>query len=297
MSTAIQLFSQPSEDLLMQCEAKGVVVSSLDRRLLKSEGYRSIGDTEPKVLVADCHALIKAVMRDLGIAHPPDAYDGTRFMDILREYFPTMSILDVKQAFELFVLGELEDYLPRDGKGKTIDHYQQFSARFYIALLRGYRQRQLVAKKNVSGKLGVLLLQEQSAEQDPYDARCSFLDVLKKLTMEVAEGKDPLMVLTNPAEWALRRVKMLPLVIDITPDDIAIARQRAIKNKDSAVVSSISKLLNEGVVPEDIHASAHNVACKRLVRRSARELGADEVGRRFDWLIQAYRKKQQNAKA
>lgn len=104
-----------------------------------------IQDTElvNKVAVAS-----KYICRDLGIKdwNNPEImkYDATRFLSTLKNYYKELSMQEVKIAFELAAVGELDEWLPKDKNGNPDkNHYQSFSLIFYTKILNAYK-----AKKN-----------------------------------------------------------------------------------------------------------------------------------------------------
>ena len=54
-----------------------------------------------------------------------------------------MTLSDIKLAFELATTGELDDYLPKDSKGKPDkSHYQNFNADYFAKILNAYKRKQ-----------------------------------------------------------------------------------------------------------------------------------------------------------
>lgn len=297
MTLAIALFKQPATDLLMQVDANGLHVRATDRRLINAEGCTTIAHTSDAELVRAVNAIVKGASRDMGIHQEPDTWDKTRFVDVLREYFQGMSTVDVKNAFELYVLGDLDAYLPKDKSGKPIGHFQKWSMQFYVAVLRAYRMRQLEAKRDVSGKLELLLNEHREAERDPYDDRCLFLETLKGLIVQVANGEHPLMALTASADYTLKRLKLLPEAVSPTDDDVLVAREKLSHNKGSAVLASFKTAMKAGIIPSDLESASKAIAVRRLVRGEAMRIGPEQVATRFDWYIGRVRKWQAKAKA
>jgi hypothetical protein len=293
MST--QLARATELDLVMQADAMGLLLNSTDRKLLKASGWKPIRETSGEELLRDCRSLVANAMRDLGITKAPDAYDGARFMDIVREHFGEMTIVDLKNAFELFITGDLDEYVPRDSKGRVIDHYQQFSARWYIGIIRAYRMRQQAARRTVVGKLELAKRYEADRSRNPIADRVQMVEVLKALVVKIACGAQPVYVITAQAELVLKRLKILPSFVGVTTADVIEARKRLGRNKDSAVVSGIRMVMERGTVPEDVQAVAQNIALRRVLHDEAMRLGSDEVARRFDWLLNEYRKRDAQA--
>lgn len=66
-------------------------------------------------------------------------YTKARIFDIVRKYFSDMTLGEIKLAFELASIGELDTYLP---EGNT-KHYGQFGAEYFAKILRAYKAKQV----------------------------------------------------------------------------------------------------------------------------------------------------------
>ncbi len=81
---------------------------------------------------------IEFIARDLGIKNfngDDAAYESTRFFQILQNYYDDLSFEEVRIAFELSMVGNLDRWLP-DGHG----HYQSFSFEYVTKVLNAYRE-------------------------------------------------------------------------------------------------------------------------------------------------------------
>ena len=85
---------------------------------------------------------VRFIVQDLGIRKELTKDSTMRFFDYLRKYYSEFTFDDVKTAFELLLVGELDAYLPkgRDGEADK-NHYQEFSAEFYTRVLNAYRSK------------------------------------------------------------------------------------------------------------------------------------------------------------
>jgi hypothetical protein len=267
--------------LLQACEESGIHVTSIERKMLKGAAYNKIADTPTNVLVQDARAIIANVMRDLGITRQPDAYDGARFVDILKEYFAYMTIVDVKQAFEMFVMGELDDVLPRGKDGNGFQHYQQFSVSFYTKVLQAYRSKQLQSMRSVEGRVNLALVKETERKRDKSQDRREVLRILEGVAMSYARGDEPLFVMTALAETAFKHAGLLPKDIIPSEADIIAARQSLSRNKDQSVNSGFKNAMASGQMNDDLYAAGASIAAKRLLRTSCEALGECGVKERF----------------
>lgn len=100
-----------------------------------------IADMETKELCTKSGTLAKFVSRDAGIKQI-DEYDVTRFVDILQRYYSSLTLAEVKLAFEFAMAGELDSYLPRDRDGNPDkNHYQAFSVEYVTKILNAFRKK------------------------------------------------------------------------------------------------------------------------------------------------------------
>lgn len=291
MSTAITLYKETIDTLLLQADALGAHIPASDRRIIKAQGYKSIAKYNDNELTTICGKVVMGVMRNIGIHRQPDEFDGAQFMLTLKLHFADLTIEDVRNAFELFNLHELDPWLEKDAKGRPIDHFQQFSQRFYIAVLKAYQRKQHDTKHAVAGKVAFLLHAKQEEERDPHADRAAFILVVKDIALAVGRGEERPYIMTAEMEYILFRAKLLPETFDITGDDRSRARITMTHNKDSAVGASINNILKDAGVHPELEGKARNYAVRRLFKANAIALGQEEVARRFDWLAERQRAK------
>jgi len=115
----------------------GIAVASTNTPLRLTDGT----EVTDKVL-----KLAQGICKDVGITTWEDTgrmqYDWTRFLQIVNKYYSDFSIVDIKTAFELAAVGELDEYLPRDRNGEPdAKHYQNFSMEYYTKILTAYRKK------------------------------------------------------------------------------------------------------------------------------------------------------------
>lgn len=116
-------------------------LSPVERGIWDASTKRAISEYPLEELSGHVGKLAKAIAMDAGIK-TIDPYSVTRFMDILRKYYYTMSLSEVKIAFELGMTGQLDEYLPRDKYGMAdCHHYQSFSVEYVTKILNAYKKR------------------------------------------------------------------------------------------------------------------------------------------------------------
>lgn len=96
------------------------------------------------VLVAELSKALRSVFRDVGYRADDreDEICALRLALVLRRYYGQLTIQEFRLAFEMSVVGELDEFLPRraDG-GADRGHYQQFSVEYVCKILNAYRAK------------------------------------------------------------------------------------------------------------------------------------------------------------
>lgn len=116
-------------------------LNKIDKSVFLAGTKKQIQEYSDEELTRTLAQLFKFVAMDIGYNITEKdvwAYNMTRIMGLLKTYYPRMSLSDVKLAFELMVVGELDPYM-KEGDKK---HYQQFNADFVTRVINAYRQKQ-----------------------------------------------------------------------------------------------------------------------------------------------------------
>lgn len=128
-------------------------LNSTDLQIAESSSKPKIVTLSQDVLVKKLAIMTKFICRDLGIKTWNDEsflkYDASRFLDILVKHYKTLSLEDVKTAFELLSLGELDEFLPQQNGKPNKEHYQGFNVDFFTRVLNAYQMK----KGQVWGKV------------------------------------------------------------------------------------------------------------------------------------------------
>lgn len=146
-------------------------LSPIEKDIFRASTDTLISDIGYEEFVARLKALIRCIVIDVGITAQQKMEDWqymhTRALDILKKYYSDLTLADVKKAFELVVIGELDYFLPKDKYGHPDkNHYQQFNLEYISKTLNAYRRKQ----DTVIGK-AYKELQKQCPRQAPRQMR------------------------------------------------------------------------------------------------------------------------------
>ena len=136
---------------------------------------RSLTD---EVLIPKVATVTKFICRDIGVKDWNNAevmkYDATRFFTTLKTYYKDLSLKEVKIAFELAAVGELDEWLPKDKNGlPDKNHYQAFSMEFYCKILNAYRSKK--SKVWSKAKNALPTPEKVATEKEKAEYRLAFL--------------------------------------------------------------------------------------------------------------------------
>lgn len=117
-------------------------LSTVEKMAFVSSAKRSIRGYEEGELIEKVAKLSDMLAKDLGIRSEIGQYEKTRFFNILRQYYSELTLGEVKIAFDMSLLGELDSYLPKNGHGEPDKgHYQSFSIDYITKILNAYKKR------------------------------------------------------------------------------------------------------------------------------------------------------------
>lgn len=169
-TTAVEVRRQ-----LAQVPEVMAALTTVEQFIFTASTRTTIAEMPTDKLVERARTLFRQVAMDVGYNIPSNTADWqyiqTRLLDILRRYYGTLTLADIKLAFELASTGELDAHLPRDGQGNPDKkHYQQFNAEYFAKILNAYKRK----REEVSAKAQKALPPAPARPIDPERARAEF---------------------------------------------------------------------------------------------------------------------------
>lgn len=128
------------------------VLSVAEKKIFEASTKTLICEMDDITLVDYSKRLFRYVATEIGYTIPDAtewAFIQTRLLDVLKTYHSQMSLTDIRLAFELMSVGELDNYFPRDSNGNPDKkHYNRFTAEYLTRVINAYKARQseIIAK-------------------------------------------------------------------------------------------------------------------------------------------------------
>lgn len=117
--------------------------SPVERRVFMASTAKTFEEYRDTDLAQDLERTLKYIFVDIGVREMDKSGMGylvVRLCEILKVHYPGLTMKDFRMAFEMSVMGALDDYL-RKGRDGQADrgHYQQFNAEYVCKILNAYK--------------------------------------------------------------------------------------------------------------------------------------------------------------
>ena len=242
---------------------------------------REIADDE---LVKKTAQMFKFIAMDIGVIIPQDQtewqYTCTRLMNLLQKYYSGLTLADVKLAFELATVGELDEFLPKDRNGRADkNHYQQFNIEFLAKILNAYRQKQ-----NRIVNKAFAALPAPTIQVSPEEIKRSFNSIMQKLVMTFLHfkycGRMP--QISSVYEMLffdhLELVGLAePLVITHEDRKLALTRLQSPAMKGKLNEFELYHIGKQGTKHEKVETKAYWIARKRAFLETFKRMVEEEI--------------------
>lgn len=122
-------------------------LNDVDKFVFTASTKTLISEMDDYTLSSKTNQMFRFIAMDVGFKIPKETeewqYMCTRLYDVLKKYYSQLTLADIKLAFELASMGELDEYLPRSGNGDPDkNHYQQFNPDYFGKILNAYKAKQ-----------------------------------------------------------------------------------------------------------------------------------------------------------
>lgn len=249
----------------------------LERAIFIASTDRTIDEYPAQALTQELSKAMGWIAKDIGyrITDTSDwNYTIVRVAEILKRYYPNITIKDFRMAFELSVTGGLTDYLT---KGDN-NHYQQFNAEYVCKILNAYKVRryEVLTKANDA-------IPQQEQERDPDRDRYYRNKIKHKIIYAVLSYKYRGHLPRMTAIGEMLVYDGLANVGLAEPVNITAREQRVIYERAMYELSQqqrvyeMKQLKDDGYTAEQLQASAYQLARRKALRATIEEIVRNEI--------------------
>lgn len=128
------------------------VLSVAEKKIFEASTKTLICEMDDVTLIDYSRKLFRYIATEIGYTIPDAvewAFIQSRLFDVLKTYHSQMSLTDIRLAFELTSVGELDNYFPRDSNGNPDKkHYNRLTTEYLTRVINAYkaRQNEVIAK-------------------------------------------------------------------------------------------------------------------------------------------------------
>lgn len=268
-----EMLKMPEVMSKLNCTEKSIFIATTEK---------TIGQYSEKEFIALAAKAFYWIAIDIGVRDTSSADWNAklvRICNLLRQYYPKMTLSDINIAFELMVTGGLNDYLPRNKQGQPDkEHYQMFNADYVFRVLNAYKVKRnevLVKAKNAVPKPEI----ECNLETKEFYIRQSKLDAIWTFAFYKYHNRMPKITLI--AEKILYEV--LSNVGLVAPIEVAQKEQEFILKKtlNSFLAKQMTgdyKILKEkGLSAEEIQFEAFVLCRRKAIREAFNDIIRDDI--------------------
>lgn len=259
-------------------------LTGVDKFVFVASTKTLISDIDDETMVNKTSQMFKFIAMDVGFRIPTDLtewqYICTRLVDLLKRYYSDLTLADIKLAFEMATMGELNQWLPKDSQGNPDkNHYQQFNADFFAKILNAYKHK----RNNVIGK-AFEALPKPSDEMTPEQIKYYSNQTKAKLILAYWEYKYTGSVSNmNPIREMLYYNRLVDVgladSIVITDEDKQIALQQTLSRIAKGMVNQYEAghIRRQGVEHETVKVAAIGVSKRRTLYNAFDEMIREEI--------------------
>ena len=252
-------------------------LNPIDRDIWVASTKKPISEYSPEELTNHIGKLSAMIAKDAGIKQI-DAYSVTRFVDILQKYYYTLSLSEIKTAFELGMTGRLDEYLPKDKNGHPDrHHYQSFSIDYVTKILNAYKRKFSDVETKVYTSLPapekIVTDREKQFYMNQFRESLRKTYIIYKYKGIIEERMNNLLVYD-----ALERMGYAE-PIEVTPVDMKCAVSRLINKQHKGVLNDFigSCIRSMGVKHGSIPDEAYIIARQRAIRETFDYMVRNEI--------------------
>lgn len=239
-------------------------------RILSAASKMPIRDMDDMELIPRAKKLFRFLAMDVGYAIPNETdwvYIQTRLVDILKRYYGGLTLEDIRLAFELAMVGKLDQWLPKNAHGAPDkSHYNRFNAEYFGKILNAYIQGRNEAQSVVYNALPYT---SQTSEDEQKKILAQRDEENRRIYIEYKyTGRLNLGLMGDMFvyDWLVKMGEAEP--IEITTSDRMKAYGDYMRRASSGLINqyTANNVKKEGIGSSDLDFNAYEIARTKTIK-------------------------------
>lgn len=173
-----QLATIPEKSVSSICKVAG----NLNVEIFQKSREERIGSCAESIMMEKVAGVMDFIMRDMGVRTTPDTYSRVRMSQFIVRRYSDLSLSELKLAFELAVIGEL------NVDEKDVKHYNDFSILYVSRILNAYKTKRRESIHNVT--LALPQPEIKPTQEEIEKIHTQFINVICNLYDKQKGGED-----------------------------------------------------------------------------------------------------------
>lgn len=269
---------------MVQLPEVAKALTGVDKFVFVASTKTLIAEIDDETMVNKTSQMFKFIAMDVGFRIPTDLtewqYICTRLVDLIKRYYSDLTLADIKLAFEMATMGELDQWLPKDSQGNPDkNHYQQLNADYFAKILNAYKRK----RNEIIGKAMYALPKpsnEMTTEQKKYYSNQTKAELILAFWEYKYTGNVSNMNQIREMLYYNRLVDVgLADSIVITDEDKQIALQKTLSRIAKGMVNpyEAGHIRRQGVEHEAVKVAAIGVSERRTLYNAFDEMIREEI--------------------
>lgn len=255
------------------------VIGALDpveRAVFLASTAKTIAEYNGTELSAELAVALQWICKDVGYKVTDEAdrqYIVLRTAEILKRYYPRLTLKDVKMAFEMSITGQLDDYLPRTRDGRADrGHYQQFNAEYVCKILDAYKARRGAVLKKAYEAVETPEPQTPDGMKDEY-RRAAVAELCGHFESFKQSGVLNTSAMTDIVFYNILSEYGLAVPVIVTPDEQKRVWQRTINEYvRGGMIGDVKRLKENGIDDPELEHGSFILARHRAIMDTFRAI-------------------------
>ena len=281
METNNQLAIKKQAPVVMRREmAKNPVVlgalNALERTVFLASTAKTIAEYDANELAVELKSTLRWICKDVGYRITDESemqYTIIRTTEILKRYYSSFTLKDMRMAFDMLIAGELDDFLPKGSDGQPDrKHYQQFNAEYTCKVLNAYRTRRALVLKKAHDAIPKKERAVDPSMRDEYRRNS-----IRELIAHFGIFKDTGILSTSPLLdlifYNILCEYGLAPEVEVLPEEQRYVWQQSINDfAKRGMLGDMNRLKQEGPTAPELENAAYSKARHRALRKAFRDI-------------------------